>query len=198
MDGDESRHGTDEKFKKLFSYTCSEVVQGRPVNAMVWNTASTDLLAVGYGKTENFIDTFKAGEALNEEKHGGLVLFWSLRNPNYPEKNLKTMYPVTALDFSKLNPMVLAVGFSNGDVSIYDVRREGANWGIPVESSLNVQGLHGISGHSDPVWYCAFFFSFLFFIFLMLFFIQCCLLIIYLFSIDLLNSYVLHDFKKII
>jgi len=153
LDGGESRHGTDEKFKKLFSYTCHEVVQGRPVNAMVWNTASTDLLAVGYGRTENFIDVFKAGEALNEEKHGGLVLFWSLRNPNYPEKILKTMYPVTALDFSKLNPMVLAVGFSNGDVSIYDVRREGANWGIPVESSLNVQGLHGISGHSDPVWY---------------------------------------------
>jgi hypothetical protein len=32
---------------------------------------------------------------------------------------------VTALDFSKLNPMTLAVGLNNGDINIYNVKREG-------------------------------------------------------------------------
>ena len=136
------------KVKKLFSYTNVELIQGRAVTAMVWNAASSDLLAVGYGKTEIISDVYKPGEALDEEKQGGLVLFWSLRNPDYPEKILRTPQPVTALDFSKQSPMTLAVGLLNGDVNVYDVRREGANWGVPVESSAGIVG-----GHTDPVWY---------------------------------------------
>ena len=135
------------KVKKLFSYSNPELIQGRAVTAMVWNAVSSDLLAVGYGKIDIISDVYKPGEALDEEKQGGLVLFWSLRNPDYPEKILRTSQPVTALDFSKQHPMTLAVGLQNGDVNVYDVRREGANWGVPVESSAGMQG-----GHSDPVW----------------------------------------------
>jgi hypothetical protein len=51
---------------------------------------------------------------VDEQLQGGLVLFWSLRNPAYPEKILRTPQPVTALDFSKQNPMTLAVGLLNG------------------------------------------------------------------------------------
>ena len=43
---------------------------------------------------------------------GGLVLFWSLRNPEYPEKELRTASPVTALEFSKLSPMTLMLWLS--------------------------------------------------------------------------------------
>lgn len=137
----------DKKVKRLFSYSNHELIQGRPVTAMVWNAISADLLAVGYGQTEIFEDVYRPGEALDEEAQGGLVLFWSLRNPDYPEKILRTPHPVTALDFSKQNPMILAVGLLNGDVNVYDVRREGANWGVPLESSKGMTG-----GHSDPVW----------------------------------------------
>jgi WD40 repeat protein len=136
------------KVKKLFSYSNAELIQGRSVTAMVWNAVSSDLLAVGYGKVDDFTDAHKVGEALDEERLGGLVLFWSLRNPDYPEKILRTPQPVTALDFSKQHPMTLAVGLLNGDVNVYDVRREGANWGVPVESSAGMQG-----GHTDPVWH---------------------------------------------
>lgn len=139
--------GEGAKVKKLFSYSNPELIQGRAVTAMVWNAVSSDLLAVGYGKIDVISDVYKPGEALDEEKQGGLVLFWSLRNPDYPEKILRTSQPVTALDFSKQHPMTLAVGLLNGDVNVYDVRREGANWGVPVESSAGMQG-----GHSDPVW----------------------------------------------
>lgn len=136
------------KVKKLFSYSNAELIQGRAVTAMVWNAVSSDLLAVGYGKVDDFTDAHKPGESLDEERLGGLVLFWSLRNPDYPEKILRTPQPVTALDFSKQHPMTLAVGLLNGDVNVYDVRREGANWGVPVETSA---GMHG--GHTDPVWH---------------------------------------------
>jgi dynein intermediate chain 4, axonemal len=150
--------GEPAKVKKLFSYSNEELIQGRAVTAMVWNAASSDLLAVGYGKTDIISDVYKPGEALDEEKHGGLVLFWSLRNPDYPEKILRTSQPVTALDFSKQSPMTLAVGLLNGDVNVYDVRREGANWQIPVETSAGMAG-----GHTDPVW-CALVYLFYLFI----------------------------------
>ena len=75
-------------------------------------------------------------------------MFWSLRNPDYPEKILRTAQPVTALDFSKLNPMTLAVGLLNGDIHIYDVKREGEKFEVPVESSAGMDNCH-----TDPVWY---------------------------------------------
>jgi hypothetical protein len=93
-----------------------DLIQGRSVTAMVWNAVSSDLLAVGYGKIDVISDSYKPGEALDEERQGGLVLFWSLRNPDYPEKILRTPQPVTALDFSKQNPMTLAVGLLNGEM----------------------------------------------------------------------------------
>lgn len=80
---------------------------------------------------------YKGGE-LNEELHGGLVLFWSIRNPDYPEKILRTSHAVTSLEFSKLQPMILAVGLINGDVAVYDVKRE-VNWNKPIHSRYYVR-----------------------------------------------------------
>ena len=49
--------------------------------------------------------------AVTEEgKRQGLVLFWSPRNPEYPEKILYTPHGVTAIAFSKFNPLIFAVG----------------------------------------------------------------------------------------
>lgn len=136
-----------KRVKTLFSFYNSDLVQGRGVTSMSWNALNTDLLAVGYGKLETYIDTSKIGEAIDEEREGGIVLFWSLRNPEYPEKVLKTPFPVTTLDFSKIAPMTLAVGLSSGDVNVYDMKR-GEGWETPIETS---NGMHGC--HTDPVWY---------------------------------------------
>ena len=135
--------------KKLFSYFNAKLVQGRSVTCMVWHKINQDLLAVGYGKIDTFVDHNKAGEAVDEELLGGLVLFWSLRNPEYPEKVLRTPSPVTSMEFSLLSPMLLAVGLQSGDVNIYDVKREGASWSVPVETSA---GLPMGQGHTDSVW----------------------------------------------
>ena len=136
-----------KRVKTLFSFYNSDLIQGRSVTSMSWNALNTDLLAVGYGRLENYLDKSKLGDAIDEEKDGGIVLFWSLRNPEFPEKVLKTHFPVTTLDFSKIAPMTLAVGLSNGDVNVYDMKRQ-ENWETPIESS---NGMHGC--HTDPVWY---------------------------------------------
>jgi len=135
---------------RLFCYRAESVVRGRPVTALAWNSANADLLAVGYGRVDFALDGGQRpgkGVAVDEELQGGLVLFWSLRNPEHPEKVLRTPHPVTALDFSRRDPTLLALGLYSGDVSVYDVRRE-ADWGKPVQSSLGMEG-----GHADPVWY---------------------------------------------
>jgi dynein intermediate chain 4, axonemal len=139
------------KVKKLFTYAAPALVRGRPVTCLSWNTENTDLLAVGYGKIDFIPNSAPSkgpnGEDLSEEEvSSGLVLFWSLRNPDYPEKVLRTPYAITSLDFSKRNPTLLAVGFYNGDVAVYDVRRE-QDWEKPMESSTGMSG-----SHSDPVW----------------------------------------------
>ena len=130
--------------RKLFSWANIDLVRGRAVTAMAANTANPDIMAVGYGQ----LDTVPNEEAEDEngKSYGGLVLFWSLRNPDYPEKILRTPHPVTALNFSQLSPTLIAVGLYNGELMIYDVKREN-DWGTPVESSQNVTG-----GHSDPIW----------------------------------------------
>jgi len=66
MDGEEL--GPAEKVRKLFSFSNAALVQNRSVTAMAWNTASSDLLAVGYGKTDVFSDNYEPGEALDEGK----------------------------------------------------------------------------------------------------------------------------------
>ena len=138
-------NGVNSNFvRKLFSWANIDLVRGRAVTAMAANTANNDIVAVGYGK----LDTVPNPDAEDENgsSYGGLVLFWSLRNPDYPEKILRTPHPVTALNFSKLSPTLIAVGLYSGELMIYDVKRE-SDWGTPIESSQNMTG-----GHSDPIW----------------------------------------------
>ena len=47
---------------------------------MVWSKVNQDLLAVGYGNCKT---PTKPGEALDEARQVGLVLFRSLRYPDY-------------------------------------------------------------------------------------------------------------------
>lgn len=136
------------KVHLLYSYRNNDLVRGRPVTSMCWNCVNLDLLTVGYGTCDTVVDPSRLGTAVDEELQGGLVLFWSLRNPDYPEKILRTPHAVTCLDFSKQTPSVLAVGLISGDVLVFDMRRQReGDWGIPVESSMGMSGTH-----SDPIW----------------------------------------------
>eukprot|EP00164_Ancoracysta_twista_P005386 GFYU01007369.1.p1 GENE.GFYU01007369.1~~GFYU01007369.1.p1 ORF type:complete len:788 (-),score=235.39 GFYU01007369.1:56-2419(-) len=115
----------------LWGYQCN-LTENRNVSCFSWNTKNRDMLAVGYGE----FDFTKQAD--------GLILFWSLKNPEFPEHSIRTPYGITALAFSQSNPNLLAAGLYDGSVCIYDVR-------MKAEKPSLISG-HASGKHSDPVW----------------------------------------------
>nr|CAI5868989.1 unnamed protein product [Callosobruchus analis] len=87
----------------------NEYTKGKSVNSLDWNSKNKDILAVGYGKFY-FADQV-----------AGMVLIWSIKNPVQPERQYNFTPPVTAVSFSKENPMLLAVGFYDGAVIVLNI-----------------------------------------------------------------------------
>ena len=98
--------------EELWSWN-APMTRGRSVTSMSWNRCNDDVLAVGYG------------DFGHDAASSGLVLFWSLRNPVYPELSLSFETGCTAVDFSTKTPNLLAVGFRDGTVAIFNVRTVG-------------------------------------------------------------------------
>jgi WD40 repeat protein len=98
----------------LWKFECPES-KGRSVTAMAWNHANPDLLAVAYGDFQ-----FK------KDQKGGAILFWTLKNPEFPEEIVYTESGVCSIDFSTTHPSLLAAGMSDGNVAIYDLRDSGS------------------------------------------------------------------------
>ena len=69
----------------LFKYSC-DMTQNRTVSAADWNTVNKDLLAVSYGEYD-----------LNSNREG-YVMFWTLKNPSFPERIIK--YPSSMIDLN--------------------------------------------------------------------------------------------------
>ncbi|CAI2382805.1 unnamed protein product [Moneuplotes crassus] len=102
------------RLKPLFTFEC-DFTKDMNITCMDFNKANPDLLAVAYGE----YDMNKI-----EKKNKGLVAFWTLKNPNFPEKMIKTENSVTALAFSTASPNLIAVGDSAGGILIYDCQNE--------------------------------------------------------------------------
>ena len=99
------------------------------------NVANPDLIAVGYGEYD--IDCTKT---LKE----GMLCFWTLKNPNFPEKIITTEHSITCCQFSKKNPHLIAVGDSHGNIAIYNIRTSDSK---PIAESKDLEGKH-----TDIVW----------------------------------------------
>lgn len=119
------------RLQVLWTYECS-LSRGRNVSCMAWNNLNPDLLAVGYGE----FDFNKQGD--------GLVLFWSLKNPEYPQRVYRTECSVTSLAFANKSYNLLAVGLYDGTVAVYDVRKE--------EDKPVLESSYNGGKHSDSVW----------------------------------------------
>ncbi|CAM9382411.1 unnamed protein product, partial [Choristocarpus tenellus] len=113
------------------------VHRDRTVTALCFHQLNGDVLAVGYG------DFFFSPRL----QPGGAVLFWSVRNPEYPERVIRTHSNVTSLDFSGRHPNLLAVGMYDGTIAIFDTARDSEHFGSPVAESSSSAGKH-----TDPVW----------------------------------------------
>ena len=77
---------------------------GMGVICMGWHKLNNDVLSVGYGN----------------ESNSGLIILWSLLNPGFPERVIQADGKVMSLDFSKHKPSLLAAGFYDGTVKVFD------------------------------------------------------------------------------
>ncbi len=76
----------------------------------------------------------------------GYILLYSLKNPSFPETKLETDSACMCLDFHSEYPNLLAAGFSDGTVLVYNLKyRIKRNEGFIIRSSA-------IDKHADPVW----------------------------------------------
>ncbi|NXX92416.1 DNAI1 protein, partial [Centropus bengalensis] len=102
------------------------------VTAISWNPKYKDLFAVGYGS----YDFMKQGQ--------GRLLLFTLKNPSFPEYVFNSESGIMCLDFHNDYPYLMAVGFYDGNVAIYSLKRRTS------QPSYTSSGSSG--KHSEPVW----------------------------------------------
>ncbi|ORX43774.1 WD40 repeat-like protein [Piromyces finnis] len=118
----------------LWSFKC-DLSRGRNVSQIAWNKKCEDIIAVSYEEVKN---------TNNSNSPKGLILCWSLKNSEYPSRVYKLDTAVSTIDFSQSNPNLLAAGFMDGRVVIFDIRSK---------SNIPVLENHENGGkHYDPVW----------------------------------------------
>ena len=71
-------------------------------------------------------------------------MFWTLKNPTYPERIIKYPSRITCCKFSDNNPNLIAAGTYDGVVAIWDIRRKEDT---PVTQNKEIPGKH-----NDAVW----------------------------------------------
>ena len=74
----------------------------------------------------------------------GYLMFWTLKNPSFPEKIITCPTRITTCKFSNDNPNLIACGTYDGVVAIYDIRKKDSK---PVAENREV-----LDKHSDAVW----------------------------------------------
>jgi len=85
---EEDEYKEDQVYlKPLFTFECP-MTKDRYVSSIDINIANPDLIAVGYG--ENDINCTN-----DDHLKEGLLCFWTLKNPKFPEKIIKTDHSIT-------------------------------------------------------------------------------------------------------
>ncbi|XP_061900012.1 dynein axonemal intermediate chain 1-like [Entelurus aequoreus] len=102
------------------------------VTALCWNENYPDLFAVGLGSYE----FSKQGR--------GMLLFYTLKNSTFPEYVFPTPSGVLCLDIHQQHSHLVAVGFYDGCVGVYNLKNKGLD---PEYKSTSNTGKH-----TDPVW----------------------------------------------
>ncbi|XP_014807925.1 PREDICTED: dynein intermediate chain 1, axonemal isoform X4 [Calidris pugnax] len=105
------------------------------VTAISWNPKYKDLFAVGYGS----YDFMKQGQ--------GMLLLYSMKNPSFPEYVFNSVSGIMCLDFHNDRPYLVAVGFYDGNVAIYNLKKATSQ---PSYKSSVKSGKH-----TEPVWQCS-------------------------------------------
>ena len=78
------------------------------------------------------------------KQSNGMILFYTLKNPSYPEYMYQTDSGVMCLDIHPTQPYLVAAGFYDGCVGVFNIHE---NKGGPIYLSTAKTGKH-----TDPVW----------------------------------------------
>ncbi|XP_076443651.1 dynein intermediate chain 2, ciliary-like [Babylonia areolata] len=102
------------------------------VTSLCWNPKYHDLFAASYGS----YDFMKQGN--------GLIVFYTLKNPSFPECAYETDSGVMCLDIHPEHTYQVAAGFYDGSVAVFNIveKKDG-----PVHRCTAQNGKH-----TDPVW----------------------------------------------
>ena len=89
-----------------------------------------------------------------------MVVFYSLKNSSFPEYSYPTKSGVLGLDIHQQHSNLVAVGFYDGCVAVYDLKNEGlepvhrstaktgkhtdAVWQVSVDEGAEARGLHSV------------------------------------------------------
>ncbi|XP_012251317.1 dynein axonemal intermediate chain 4 [Athalia rosae] len=92
----------------LWSFV-SDLSAGYSVACFCWNYVNRDVLAVGYGPINN------------QEGRQGLVMIWTAKNPHRAGRWHYFNSPISALDWSRNRPNLLAIGFYDGVLQVIDI-----------------------------------------------------------------------------
>lgn len=103
------------------------------VTSLCWNPKYKDLFAASYGS----YDFMKQGN--------GVIVFYTLKNPSFPENAYETDSGVMCLDIHPDHPYQVAAGFYDGSVAVFNTveKKDG-----PVHRCTAKNGKH-----TDPVWH---------------------------------------------
>ncbi|XP_030367205.1 dynein intermediate chain 1, axonemal isoform X2 [Strigops habroptila] len=101
------------------------------VTAISWNPKYKDLFAVGYGS----YDLMKQRQ--------GMLLLYTMKNPSFPEYIFSSESGVMCLDFHNDYPYLMAVGFYDGNVAIYNLK---------AASQPSYKSCAKSGKHTEPVW----------------------------------------------
>lgn len=105
------------------------------------NTANPDLIAVGYGE-------YDINCTHENQLKQGLLCFWTLKNPKYPELYIKTEHSIVTCAYAKKKKNWIAIGDSHGNIEIYDVMKcVKTGDKTPIATSKDVE-----NKHNDIVW----------------------------------------------
>uniref|UniRef100_A0A8C9V342 Dynein axonemal intermediate chain 1 n=1 Tax=Scleropages formosus TaxID=113540 RepID=A0A8C9V342_SCLFO len=107
-------------------------VKGLAVTSLCWNQRYKDLFGVGLGS----YDFTKQGH--------GMLLFYSLKNSTFPEYFYTTSSGIMCLDIHPNLSHLVAVGFYNGCVAVYNLKEKSIQ---PLYTSTAMSGML-----TQPVW----------------------------------------------
>ncbi|NXQ83024.1 DNAI1 protein, partial [Nyctibius grandis] len=102
------------------------------VTDISWNPKHKDLFAAGYGS----YDFTKQGQ--------GMLLVYTMKNPSFPEYIFSSESGIMCLDFHNDYPYLVAVGFYDGNVAIYNLNK--------ATSQRSHKSSPKSGKHTEPVW----------------------------------------------